>query len=224
MGQPSERPDPGPGDEVRIPSALVRSRMRGRAIPLLPRTLGVALVVGFLAFVAGVQFGPPRGPGPTVTVATPIPSGSPAPAPAASPTVLLGRSRFATTFDPTALMREAGLSACSGSDSGGSGGGRAYVVSVSRCSVTPAQQPALIRKLEGEISTAIRQTALRRDGGVAGPDDPDGPIVISWNYRSDGFDGSIYLVATHAGTDFQVLIALSEQLPASPGGTPPPLS
>lgn len=213
MGHQPEHNDPGPGDEVRIPAALVRSRTRGRAIPLLPRTLGVALVVGFLAFAAGVQFDAPRGTGPTVTEATPTPSESPVPTPAASPSVLVGRSRFANTFDPTALMQEAGLSTCSGSYSGGSGRGQAYVISVARCSVAPALQAALVLRLESVISAAIRRAGVSREGGVAGPDDPDGPTVTSWNYRSDGFDGSIYLVATHTGTDFQVSIVLSEQVP-----------
>jgi hypothetical protein len=188
--------------------------MRGRAFPILPRTLGIALVVGFLAFMAGVQFGLPRGTGPTATVAAPIASESPAPTPAALPTVLPDRSRFATTFDSSALLREAGLPACSGTGNGGSGGGRSYVIASSRCTVPAAQQPALILKLEGEISTAIRETAISRDGGFAGSEDLAGSIVMSWDYRSDGFDGSIYLVATHAGSDLQVVIVLTEQLPA----------
>ncbi len=212
MEQQSGRSDPGPDDKVRVPPASVRPSMRGRAIPMLPRTLGVALVVGLVAFLAGIQFGPPRGLGPPVTAATPIPSRSPAPTIAASPIVLPDRSRFATTFDPSALLREAGL--CGGGGNGGSGGGRAYMISSGRCSVPPAQQPALILTLEGEISTAIRETAVSRDGGLAGAPDPEGPTVMSWNYRSNGFDGSIYLVATRSGSDLQVVIVLTEQFPA----------
>ena len=213
MGQRPERTDPPKDDEVRIPAAQVRSRMRGRAVPLLPRTLGVALVIGFLAFVAGVQFAAPRGMGPTVTEARPTPTGSAEATPVASPDVLQGRSRFASTFNPLARLQEAGLSTCAGSDSGGSGSGRAYVVVVVRCIMAAARQPAQLLRLEQVISTAIDQGTVSRDGGVAGPDDPDGPTVRSWSYRSDGFDGSVYLVSTHTGSSFQVLIVLSEERP-----------
>ena len=218
MDQQSGRSNPEPDDEIRTPVAVVRPHMRGRVIPMLPRTLGVALLVGFFAFLAGVQVGPPRGTGPTVTVATPIPSESPALAPpSAAPTVLPDRSGFATAFDPYALAREAGLSACSGKGSGGSGGGQSYVINWSRCSVPASQQAALILKLEGEISIVIRATASSRDGDLGslnGPEDPEGPTVMSWNYRSDGFDGTIYLVVTRAGSDLQVVIVLSEHLQA----------
>lgn len=213
VDQQSGRSNPEPGDEVRTPVAVVRPHMRGRVIPMLPRTLGVALVVGVLAFLAGVQVGPPRGTGPTVTVATPIPSESPAPTQAAAPTVLPDRSGFATAFDLIALAREAGLSACSGGSGGSNGGGRAYMIFSGRCSVPPSQQAALILKLEGEISAAIRATAISRDGGFAGSNSRDGSTVMSWDYRSDGFDGSIYLVATTAGSDLHVVVVLTEQLP-----------
>jgi hypothetical protein len=196
-----------------MPAALVRFRMRGRAIPMLPRTLGVALVVGVLAFVAGAQFSPPRGTGPTVTVATAIPSESPAPTLAATPTVLPDRSGFATSFDPFALLREAGLPSCFGGGSGSSGGGQSHLIFSGPCSVPAAEQPALILKLEGEISTAIRETAISRDGGFAGSNG-DGWTVMSWDYRSDGFDGSIYLVATIVGSDLHVVIILTEQFRA----------
>lgn len=214
MGQQPGGTDPGPEDEVLVPAAQVRSRMRGRAVPLLPRTVGVALVVGFLAFVAGVQFAAPRATGPTVAEVTPTPTASAAATQVASPNVLQGRSRFASAFNPLARLQEAGLSTCAGSDSGGGGSGGAYVVVVVRCIVVPARQPAQLLRLEQVISTAIDQGTVSRDGGVAGPDDPDGPTVKSWNYSSDGFDGSVYLVSTHTGSNFQVLIVLSEERPA----------
>jgi hypothetical protein len=188
--------------------------MRGRAVPLLPRTLGVALVVGFLAFVAGFQLAAPRGTGPTVTETRPVPSASAAATPLGSPGVVEGRSTFASALNPLARLQEAGLSTCPGSESGGTGSGRAYIVVVVRCVLAPSRQPAQILRLQQVISAAIDQAATRHDGGVAGPDDPDGPSVVSWNYRSDGFDGSVYLGTTHTGSSFQVLIILSEQRPA----------
>jgi len=202
-----------PGGEVSIPAGPVRARMHGRAVPLLPRSVGVALVVGFLAFVAGVQFAAPQGRGPTATETRPNPTDPATARVLASPEVVLGRSGFATAFNPLARLRDAGLSTCAGSDSGGTDNGRAYAVVVVRCSVPPAGQPAQVRRLEQLITTAIDQDAVRRDGGVAGPDDPDGPTVASWNYSSDGFDGSVYLATTHTGSNFQVLIVISEQRP-----------
>jgi hypothetical protein len=169
---------------------------------MLSRTLGVALVVGLVAFLAGLQFAPPRETVPTAIVTAPT-------AIVAAPTVLPDRSSFATSFDPDALLHEAGLAACLG-DGGGRGGGRAYLISSGSCSVPEAQQPALILELEREISTAIRERATSRGGGFTGTYD-QGPIVTSWEYRSDGFDGNVYLVATHAGSDLQVTIILTEQ-------------
>jgi hypothetical protein len=214
VAQRPERSDPETDDEVRIPAAPVRSRMRGRAVPLLPRTLGVALVVGFLAFVAGVQFAEPRGTGPAVTETQPSPTESAAATERASPDIVEGRSTFASAFNPLARLQGAGLSTCAGSESGGTRNGKAYIVVVVRCVLAPARQPAQILRLQGVISSAIDEAATRRDGGVAGPDDPDGPSVRSWNYASDGFDGSVYLGTTHTGSNFQVVIILSEERPA----------
>jgi hypothetical protein len=214
VGQQPGDTDPGPDDEVRIRAAQVRSRMRGRAVPLVPRTLGVALVVGFLAFVAGVQFAAPRATGPTVAEVTPTPTGSAAATERASPDVVEGRSTFASAFNPFGRLQEAGLSTCAGSESGGTHSDQAYIVVVVRCVLAPARQPAQILRLQQVISAAIDHAAARRDGGVAGPDDPDGPTVKSWNYSSDGFDGSVYLGTTHTGSNFQVVIILSEERPA----------
>ncbi len=214
MAQRPERTGLETDDEVRIPAAQVRSRMRGRAVPLLPRTLGVALVIGFLAFVAGVQLAAPRGTGPTVTEARPTPTPSAAATERASPDVVEGRSTFASAFNPLARLREAGLSTCVASESGGTRGDQAYIVVLARCVLAPARQPAQIDRLQQAISTAIDQAATRRDGGVAGPDDPDGPSVRSWNYTSDGFHGSVYLGTTHTESNFQVVIILSEERPA----------
>ena len=214
MGHQPEGTGPAPEDEVRIPAALVRSRMAGRAVPLLPRTLGVALVVGFLAFVAGVQFAGPRGTDQAVIEALPTPTESAAATERASADVVEGRSTFASAFNPLARLQEAALSTCAGSESGGTRSGRAYIVVVARCVLAPARQAPQVLRLGQVISAAIDQAATRRDGGVAGPDDPDGPSVRSWNYSSDGFDGSVYLVTTHTGSNFQVLIVLSEQRPA----------
>ncbi len=88
------------------------------------------------------------------------------------------------------------------------------MITAGQCPIPVAQQPALILALEREISTAIRETATARGGGLSGGNERDGSTVMSWDYSSDGFDGSGYLVATHAGADFHVVIILSEQLAA----------
>ena len=214
MGEQPAGPGRTPGDEVSIPAEPVRSRMRGHGVALLPRSVVVALVVGFLAFVAGVQFAAPQGSGPAVTEIRPSPTDSATAAVPASPAAVLGRSHFATAFNPLARLQDVGLTTCTGSDSGGTADGRASAVVVLRCSVPPALQPAEVRRLEQLITTAIGQDAERRAGGVIGPDDPEGPTVASWNYSSDGFDGSVYLATTHTGSNFQVLIVINEQRPS----------
>lgn len=162
---------------------------------MLPRTIGVAVVVGILAFLAGVQVGLPRGSSPAVGAVAP------------------DRSSFATAFDPMAVLRDAGLNACAGGSNGRAGGGRSHVIASMQCPVQSAQQSPLILKLEGQISTMVRERAVSRDGGLAGVGG-DGPTVMSWNYRSDGFDGSVYLVVTRDGSGLQVVIVLDEQLRA----------
>jgi hypothetical protein len=37
---------------------------------------------------------------------------------------------------------------------------------------------------------------------------------MSWNYRSNGFDGSVFLVVTRSGSELQVVIVLDGQLQA----------
>ena len=184
--------------------------MRGNAVPMLSRTFGVALVVGLVAFLAGLQFAPQRETVPTVIVTAPTATLATPAQTVGAPTVLPDRSGFATSFDPDALLREAGLAACSGDGGGSSGGGRTYLTTSGSSSVPEAQQPALILELERGISTAIRERATSRGGGFTGTSD-QGPVVTSWEYRSDGFDGNVYLVATHAGSDLQVTIILTEQ-------------
>ena len=68
--------------------------MRGRGIPLLPRSVGVALVVGFVAFVAGTQLAPSQGRGTTVTETRPDPTDPATATVLATPGVVLGRSPF----------------------------------------------------------------------------------------------------------------------------------
>ena len=211
MGEKPAGAGQAQGDEISIPAGPVHARMRGRGIPLLPRSVGVALVVGFVAFVAGTQLAPSQGRGTTVTETRPDPTDPATATVLATPGVVLGRSPFATAFNPLARLQAAGLSNCAGSDSGGTDNGRASAVVVLRCSVPPAGQPAQVVRLEQMISTAIDQDAERRDGGIVPPIDPRGPTVMSWNYTSDGFDGSVYLATTHTGSNFQVLIVISEQ-------------
>jgi len=190
--------------------------MRGMAIPILPRTLVVALVVGVLAFLAGVQFSPPRGTAQTVTTATPIPAESPEPTSTPAPTVLPDQSGFGSSFDPFALAQKAGLPCFGAGGSGGNGGGQSHMTFTGSCSSPVAGQPALIVQLEGEISTAIRDTAISRDGGFGSSSDEAGATftVMSWDYRSGAFDGSIYLVATTVGSDVHVVIILTEKVRA----------
>ena len=60
-------------------------------------------------------------------------------------------------------------------------------------------------------STAIRSNAVSRDGGLSGGGD-GGPTVMSWDYRSGDFDGSVYLVVSLTGVDLGVAVVLSEQV------------
>ncbi len=211
MGQQSDQGDWGPGEERRAPVAAVRPRMRGRSVPVFPRTLVAAVVVGLVAFVAGAQLGPPRQDSPT-TVVAPSTSDRVPPTPIAVPSVVAGESPFANTFYPGLVLDEAGLVCTSSGLSGGAGAGRAFFVESERCAVPTARQGPLILALEGVISGAIRRTAITRGEGFSVASGPEVPRVTSWDYRSDGFDGSLTLVATSAGPVLELVFILMEQV------------
>jgi len=189
-------------------AAALRPTVRGRSIPLLPRTLGVALVVGLVAFLAGAQLAP-RAAGPVATA----PTSSPAPTSLATPTEMPDRSRFATFFDPGALTRSAGM-ACGGTSNGASQAGSAYMVYSATCPMEFPLQQVAVRGLEAAISKSIRDTADSRARGLSGPDNWPDATVMSWNYVSDGFEGSVYLMASGSGSSINVAMFLTERLPA----------
>lgn len=195
------------GDKGRVAAVPIHPHVRSDAIPMLPRSVGLALVVGFLAFVAGVRVGTPYMSGPT---GSSVPSASP------SEPLRPEQSSFAAAFDPDALSRNSGLPGCPSSGSGRSAGnGRTLSMTFFRCSVPPATQPLVVRQVEQAISTDIRQNATPQSGGFNGSaDSVRAPTVVSWNYQSDGLSGSVYLVATYSSTDVQFVITLSEGPPS----------
>ena len=194
-----------------MPMESVGPRSPGRGARMVWWTAGAALLVGSIAFLAGLQLGSTRTAAPTVTVAMPT-AGSPSSTSVASPTELPDRSRFLTAFDPNMLARKAGLGPCVGNGNGSYGDGRGYSIASGRCTIPAARQHALTLALEGEISTAIRETAKVRGGDFAGGSERAGSTIMSWNYSSNGFDGTVYLVATSAGDELSVVIILTEQL------------
>lgn len=198
------------GDVVASPSAApLRPTVRGRSVPLLPRTLGVALAVGFAAFLAGAQLAP-RMTGPVVIAP---PTSSPTATAMPTPTDMPDRSRFATAFDPGALTRSAGMG-CDGMSNGASQAGSAYVVYSGTCPMEWSQQQVAVRGLEAAISKSIRDTAQTGSHGFSGPDNWPDAMVMSWHYVSNGFDGMVYLVASSTGSGIHVAMFLTERLPA----------
>lgn len=104
-------PDPGEQGPHVVPFAHVvplAPVLQGRAMPTLPRTLVVAIVVGVIAFVFGVQLDGGRSSGPPIAIATP--STSPGPIDSSSPTspapprMLSPTSTFADHFQPQDLI------------------------------------------------------------------------------------------------------------------------
>lgn len=179
---------------------------------MFPRTLVAALVIGLAAFVAGAQLGPPRQDSPRTNVVSPSTFDGVPSTPAATPRVVVGESRLVNSFNPGSMLREAGLACSSGGDSGGTGGGRAFYVDAERCDVPTARQAPLILALEGVISDSIRRTATSRGENFSVGLRPEVPLVKSWDYRSDGFDGRVTLVATSAGPVLELVFVIMEQV------------
>lgn len=201
----------GAGSEAGAYTAPVRPVARGGGLPLPPRTLAVALLVGTLSFLVGIQVGPSSGTSPGATTAASTPSESPTSRPAEA-SVSPDRSRFAASFDASSLLSDAGWVGCPGNGSAGSSAGRSYEIFSARCAAPVAQQSQLVVQLEDAITMAVRSRATSRDAGLSGADDPAGSAVMSWDYSSSGFDGSIYLVATHVGSALHVVLILTEEL------------
>ena len=207
-----ERPD----DDREPETVEVEPLAAGGGLPRVPRTLVVALVVGALAFVAGMQTG--QGP----TRASPAPSGSPAP-PSAPPSITptptappvpdgQATSEFARTFAPRDTI--AGLrggAACTTRFASVPGFPyprpspslvRAWMV---WCPIGPTGQAQLFTDLTIVLEREIPFGTMSSSG------DGHGMRLAYYPYATGPFAGQVTVAAAPAGPGLGITITLEER-------------
>jgi hypothetical protein len=207
----------GRPDDGREPETVAIEPVTAGAGPQkVPRVLVVALVVGALAFIAGVQLG--QGP----TLVSPAPPGSPAPPSATSsvastpttPPVSGGQeaSEFVRTFAPEDTI--AGLR--------GSAGCTARVSSVPGFP-SPRPSPTLVRSWmvwcpidpasQAQFFTDLTIVLERQVpfGTMSSSGDGHGMTVAYYPYSMGPFAGQVTVAAAPAGPGLAVAITLEER-------------
>jgi len=189
----------------------------GKAIPTVPRVVVVAVVVGFLAFAAGLRLGP--GPTPDIAQVTPTPIAS-VPPPSAtilaneSPTVVFGPSEFADSFEPgRAMLGLAGGGKCV-IQSGGVPGIQSprsvrtlVKVWIASCPIPSAKRVAFLDALLGEMVQQIPNL----DGSASV--DPRDLSLADFSYSQGSAVGTVTLAAVTSGSNLLIAITLQEHIP-----------
>ena len=193
----------------------VRPVVRGRGLPTLPRTVVVAIVVGLLTFVAGIQLGGGRA-APTVTPSpssvaaeSPSPDLSPTPVPpiARNP----GTSDISRSFRPhDAIVSVDGGSACVTHDQSTDTLDTGTPVHLHTWSTyCPIKRAARAPFIQGVLD-AIGATALVSSWS-AGINDA-GSTVALFPYEEPPFSGTVMLTADAAGSGYEIVITLEERV------------
>ena len=195
----------------------IRPVVAGKALPTLPRVVVVAVIVGFVAFVAGLRLGP--GPSQEIAQFTPLPtpsSSSPSATilPSGSPTVVFGPSEFAGSFEPDRLMRGTdGGSKCV-IQSGGVPGiqsprsVRTLVrVWIASCPIPSAKRVAFLDALLGKMVQEIPNL----DGSASV--DPRDLSLADFAYNQGSAVGTVTLAAVASGSNLLIAITLQEHIP-----------
>lgn len=193
--------------------APVRS---GRGIPMPFRVIGVALVVGVIAFLAGTHAGGGPAAGIAEPTAGPSPS-SPSPSPSSAATATsqawrgLSDFAFSFAFRPERLIAALPDGAACVTRSGavpghiGSGAGRSLVVVwLSTCPTPPGRRAPFLAQILAALEREIpswRANTSRDDHGIS---------VTDFGYTQAASTGSVTVVADSAGRDLVISITLEE--------------
>ena len=199
----------------------VKPVVRGMGLPTLPRTIVVAVIVGLVTFVAGVQLGAGRA-APVVTVVPPsvaVASSGPdvSPTQGASPTptppIVLdpGTSDFSRSFKPNDTITSLkGGSACVTHDESSDAldiGIPVYVHSWSTyCTLKKADRAVFIRAVLDALSLTIPVSS------ASARFDDSGSMVALVSYDQPQLSGTVLLTAGAAGTGYEIVITLDERI------------
>jgi hypothetical protein len=214
-------PVTGGGPSMSVPVGPV---VPGRRLPTLPLVVAVIVVVGAIAFLAGLQSGGRSG---TTTIPVASPSASPTAfateRPTATPVAVVpGQSEFARTFQPLGLIaRIAGGFTCVGDplgQLGQPGSGLATPTFVSawmtfcplpaapRNSLPAARRDAFVKNLVDELG---RVTPTH---GYSVMSDEQGRFLAVFPYDQTSFVGSVTMAAVVRGAGIEISITLEERV------------
>jgi hypothetical protein len=187
-----------------------------RRLPTLPLLVAVTVVVGAIAFLAGLQLG-----GGSNSTAIPFappsarPTGLATQRTTATPVAVVpGESEFARTFQPLDLIAGiAGGSTCVGGPVGqsqqpGSGLATPSFVSVwmTFCPLSPSRRDAFVKNLYDELG---RVTPAHVSSASS---DEHGQIVALFPYDQTSFVGSVTMAAVVRGAGLEISVMLEERV------------
>jgi hypothetical protein len=190
--------------------------VRTRAGSNLLLVVGAALVVGTLAFVAGLQLGgarssdasrPSASPSEVASIAA-VASPSPTAGPVDGP---LTASAFADAFQPPQLFAEfvGGKGCVTRFDEAQEAIGVVeYVLSrtwTTFCPLKASGRAALAHSLMRAISNQVPGS------GSSGSSADDGSTLVVYSYAQNGYVGTVTLSANSRGSGFEVVILLQER-------------
>ncbi len=208
-------------DEKQSGVVPVAPVVRDKGLPALPRVVIVALVVGVVAFVAGVQLGSEHRtdlPLPSVSPASPSESPSASPSLIASPvTAVPDASEFARTFwPPDVIAGLAGGTTCTnrtvppGFITGTGSGPTLVRVWATFCPLGGRERATFLDRLINAVRTTAVGSGIPSESWGSSSDDR-GMTVFYYPYAHGAFVGSVTLAADAVGDGLDIVITLEER-------------
>jgi hypothetical protein len=193
--------------------------VRGKVLPTLSRVVVVALVVGVITFLAGVQLGsghrsdlPPPSALPASPSASPFVTAFPVAAPSLV-TAAPGTSEFVRTFRPPEVIAGlAGGTACvtrSGSVPEFTAAGLSrtlFQVWMTSCSLDTSKRASFLNLLTNAMENKIPTQSWTSFSGERGM------TIFYYPYTQGPFVGTVTLPADAAGSGLEIVITIEERL------------
>jgi hypothetical protein len=200
-------------DEEQSAVVQVAPVVRGKDLPTLPRVVVVALIVGAIAFLAGVDFGAGQPPGiarPTASTGSSAASSSRTTFPVAARP---GASEFVGTFRPQDVI--AGLdggAACVSHNISLTDPAAAEVRSGTFVRVWATFCPFEVQKRESFLDQLTNAIGQQTPGSSWSSSSDDlGSTVALFPYAQGQFVGMVTLTAGAAGAGFEIGVTLEER-------------
>lgn len=201
--------DPEQEDRDERPGVVpVSAVIPGQVKPTLPRVVVVSLLVGIIAFLAGLQLG--RADTAEVAPSTPSPSASPL---SASPTPVFEPSDFAISFEPQRLMLGLADGAGCVTHVAGAPGRDGPQTDRTLVRVWLTSCPIEAKKrgpfLDGLFSAMEEQIPNSTNSSSS---DPEGMSIADFAYAQGSSVGTVTLAADAYGSGLVIAITIQERL------------